>query len=271
MELGEIVFYAVMGLFLFYVIKKLYNPIFKGTKEEQEYKRKLKESLEDEFIIDPETGAKITLEQAESGHWIAHDNEFRTMSDSEIDKLYTDEQKKAELGINYLKKQKEYRKQKLRDEEIEILERTKILSKYDDWGYSDSFRLEYANGFVFVPAVKIVDKQPGYFDNSYIESQIMFWIRLKSDLGHYYLRKKSGVEKFLDLIKNDDDLKLKNYESFTFRKSNNLINTIKILNVFEGNEELEIEFMDNNIFVKNQKYVNLEDIQRIEGILKKIS
>ncbi len=49
------------------------------TAERKEYERKLKESLKDEFIYDPETGAKITLAEAESGHWIAHDNENRPM------------------------------------------------------------------------------------------------------------------------------------------------------------------------------------------------
>jgi hypothetical protein len=270
MEIGEIVFYIVIVLFGLYFLSKLYNLLTKGSKIDQEYDRKLKESLADEFIIDPETGAKLTLEQAESGHWIAHDNEFNTLPESDIEKLFTEEQKNAERGINYLKEKSDYRKQKLTENEIQILEKTKTLSKYDDWSYSDCFRLEYANGFVFLPAVKIIDKEPRYFDNSYHESQVMFWLKLNIDLGHYYLRGKSKVEKFFDLIKNDDDLKLKNYESFTFRKSTNLINIKRILKSFEGYEGLEIELMDSNLFVKSQKLANLEDIKRIEGLIKKV-
>ena len=53
--------------------------------------------------LDPETGAKLTLEQAESGHWINHDNEYKTTPESEIEKLYSEEAKNAERAINYLK------------------------------------------------------------------------------------------------------------------------------------------------------------------------
>ncbi len=270
MEFGEIIFYIVISLFGLYALSKLYNFFLKGSKADQEYERKLKESLADEYIIDPETGAKITLEQAESGHWVVHDNEFNTMPESDIDKLYTEEQKEAERAVNYLKENIEYRKYKLTEQELKILEKTKTLSKYDDWGYSDCFRLEFSNGFVFLPVVKIEDKEPGYFDTSYHESQIMFWLKLNYNFGHYYLREKSGVEKLFDLIKNDDDLKLKNYESFTFKKSADFINTIKILKEFEGSKGLEIEFMNDNLFVKNRKLANLEDIRRIEHVVKKV-
>lgn len=270
MEFGEIVFYVIIGLFALYFLSELYNLFTKGSKQEQEYNRKLKESLADEFIIDPETGAKLTLEQAESGHWIAHDNEFNTISESDIDKLFSEEQKNAKRGINYLKESSDYRKQKFTEQDIHILEKTKTLSKYDDWSFGNCFRLEYANGFVFLPAVKIIDNEPGYFDNSYHESQVMFWLKLNIDLCHYYLREKSKVEKFFDLLKNDDDLKLQNYESFTFRKSPNLINIIRILKSFEGNKGLEIEFMDSTLLIKSQKLANLEDIKRIENVIKNV-
>ncbi len=270
MEFGEIIFYIVISLFGLYFLSKLYNFFTKGTKAEQEYEKKLKESLADEYITDPETGAKLTLEQAESGHWIAHDNEFNTMPESDINKLFTEEQKNVERGVNYLKERTEYRKHKFTDQEVRILEKTKTLSKYDDWSYSDTFRFDYANGFVFLPAVKIIDKEPGYFDTTYHESQVMFWLKLNFDLGHYYLREKSNVEKFFDLIKSDDDLTLKNYESFTFKKSGNFINIIKILKGFEGSSGLEIEFMNDNLFVKSRKLANLEDIKRIERVIKNV-
>ena len=53
--------------------------------------------MEDEYIIDPETGAKLTLEEAESGHWIAHENEFRTIPDSELNNLPTEGKNKEKL------------------------------------------------------------------------------------------------------------------------------------------------------------------------------
>ena len=123
------------------------------TQEQKDYERKLKESLEDEFIIDPETGAKITLEEAESGHWISHDNEFRTIPESDLEKLLTDGQKQIEIAINYLRKSKYFKRTELTEEQLSLFDRTKILTKYDNWTFSHPFSFE--NGIVILPAPEI--------------------------------------------------------------------------------------------------------------------
>ncbi|MEZ4839446.1 hypothetical protein [Flavobacterium sp.] len=270
MKFGEIIFYLVVALISLYIVSKYIKLFFLPSESEIEYQRKLEESLKDEFIIDPETGAKLTLEQAQSGHWIAHDNEFKTVPENEIEKLLTEEQKSIEKSKNYFRESKEYRKHKLTEEEILTLEKTKILSKYDSWGYSDCFRLEFSEDLIFLPIVEIEDKTPTYYSNNYIETQIMYWLKFDFDMGHYYLREKLKIEKIFDLIKKDDDLQLKNYESFTIRKSNNIIKIIKILEKFETQERIEIEFMDNYLFVKNERLVTLEEIIRLESLIKSI-
>jgi len=244
--------------------------MMKGSKSEQEYQRKLKESLADEYIYDPETGTKLTLEEAESGHWIPHNNEFVTISESEIEKLPSKEERDAERTINYLKESKEYKKIKFTDYDLKLLEETKILSKYDDWSYSNSFQLEYGNGFILIPTVLYLDKEVEYFDNTYNESQIMFSVRLKNELGHYYLREKTSSEHFFDMIKNDDDLKLKNYESFTFKKSKNVIQIMKILEAFKETKGLEIEIKNNNLFFKSTKFINKDELLKLEIIAKNV-
>lgn len=270
MEFGEIVFYIVITLIALYLIIRFTEKfILPSTNKDKEYFQKLKESLKEEYII-TETGAKITLEEAESGHWIEHDNEYKVVTEEEIEKLKTEEEKIIERGLNYLKESKEYRKHNFSDKSIEILQNTEILSKYDDWGYSNCFSLEFANGFAFFPSVEYVDKTPGYFTNNYNESQIMFWVKLDFDLGHYYLREKSKTEKFFDLTKKNVDIKLKDYEIFTFRKTNNLIKLIKIIEKFENQKNIEIEFVDNNIFIKNLKLANLEEIKQIENLIKNV-
>jgi len=240
------------------------------TEEEKEYERKQKEFLDDGLLTDPETGAKITLEQAESGHWIQHDNEYSTVPESEIEKLYTEEQKNAERAVNYLKQSRVYKKYKFDDKEIDFLEKSNILSKYDNWSYSNSFKIENNKGFVFLPAIKYDDNGVGYFSNEYEESQLMFWIKLDNDFGHYYLREKENVEKFFDLIRKDDDLDLKNYEVFTVKKTMNIVPLINILKHFEKQKELEIEVIESNLLIKNTKYINLVDIQRIEEVIKNV-
>jgi len=271
MNLGEIIFYVVIGGLIIYGFYYLFARLLGPTKEQKEYDRKLKESLKDEYIIDPETGAKLTLEQAESGHWIGHDNEFLTTSETEINKLFTEEEKEVERTINELKHSTDYRKHLFNDADIEELEQTHMLSKYDSWSYSDCFSTTYMDGYVFIAAVELLGDNQAYFNDNFHGSQIMFWVKSPHDLGHYFLREKSTAEKFMDMIKKDDELTLTGYESFTYRKTVHMIQVIKILNKFKGEKGLEIEFKGHNILFKNLKLVNRKDLLRMENIARSLA
>lgn len=261
------IFDIIIAVLIFAVVVLLISlAINYRTKSEREYDEKLKKSLEDAYIIDPETGAKLTLEQAESGHWVAHDNEFRTLPKEEIDKLPTESEQIAEIALNYLRESKSYRKTELDEEEFSVIEKTKLLNSYDDWSYSDPYRFE--KGLLFLPAPEIHGYT--YYQSDYKESHVMFWIKIKSVAGHYVFREKSNSEKFLDLLRNDDEFKLNNYECFTFRKSRNIILLKSIIDVFKNEKDLEIELNDKNFFIKNTKLFNLADIRKIEKIINKI-
>jgi hypothetical protein len=75
--------------------------LFKKPKEEAEEEKRLKESLQDETIYVPEMGTRLTLEEAEGGHFIAHDNKFRKKTDAELEHNYSWEQAQAEKIRNY--------------------------------------------------------------------------------------------------------------------------------------------------------------------------
>lgn len=236
--------------------------MIKGQKSENETEERLRKSLEDEFIIDPETGIKITLEEAESGHWISHDNEYKTISESEIENLLSNDEKQVAIAINYLKESRYFTRTILTEKQFEILDKTEILSKYDNWTFSDSF--VFKNGILFFPAPKINGKT--FYQEDYCESQLMFWLKIKDCNGHYYLREKTYIENFLDKFRPDDDLHLKNYESFTYKKSYDLITIQNILKRFENQKGLEIEINDDNLFIKTLVLMNIEDIKRLEKI-----
>ncbi|MDO5979196.1 hypothetical protein [Flavivirga spongiicola] len=233
--------------------------MFSRTAEEREYDRKLKESLKDEYIIDPETGAKLTLEQAESGHWIAHDNEFKTIPKAELNKLPTEGAKQAEIALNYLRESKDYRKTRFSEEQHSVLEELKTFKNYDDWSYSDSYKFE--GGAVFLPSVEL------NLAGHYRESHLMFWVKIDSINGHYFFREKTSSEKIFDLIRNDDEIKSDRYECFTIKKSHSIIQINRILEAFEKEKGLEVEIENDNLFVKTLKLVSLEDINRVEKML----
>lgn len=253
----------IIGIFTMFFLWKVIT--FK-SKSEIEEENKLKESLADEFIYDPETGTKLTLEQAESGHWISHNNVNRIKDADEIEQFYYGNEREVEELKNYIKKTG-YTFKKLTDSQIETLTKTETLSKYHNWTYSNSFSKDNEKLFIFFPAVEIRGNrhQPDYH-----ESQIMFWIKDVQLSGHFYLREKTSFENLTDLFRNDDDIKLDNYESFTIKKSNNMLYIIRLINFFKNEKSLELEIYEDNLFIKTLRSPNMEDFLRIEKILKNV-
>ena len=239
----------------------MYYGFIHKSKSELDYDKKLKKSLEDEFIVDPETGARLTLEQAESGNWIAHDNEFRTLSDSELELLLSEEEKQAEQAKNYLRESRNYRVIQLSPDQEALLEQTKMLGKYNTWSYSDCYRIEFSKAILV--CVFIQDAHGGR------ESQIMVWVPLEGNHGHYYFREKSGTEKFFDLIRDDDEIKLEGYECFCFDRKKTNLALMRQLNKFQGQKGLEIEFKNDNLFFKTRRALELNDLYWLEEIIKK--
>lgn len=264
MDFGEIIFYIVAVILVLILITKMLSSLFSKTEEEKEYEKKLKESLADEFIYDPETGTRLTLEQAESGHWIENDNYNRIKSQEEIEKRYFGKEKEVEELINEMKKSR-YEFSILSESQLDFLENSKLLSKYDNWSYSHPFSFNDGKDFVFFPNVQYAGTR---HESPYQESQILFWIKDDKLSGHFYLREKSTIENLSDIFKSDDVIKIKNYETFAFKKSQNQIYVTKMLSIFEKERGLEIEIIDNNLLIKTLRLVNHEDFNRIEKIMK---
>jgi hypothetical protein len=71
------------------------------------------------------------------------------------------------------------------------------------------------------------------------------------------------------MIRNDDIIKLDNYESFGIRDSHNLIFINQLLSFFDKEERLEIEIIDSNLLVKTLNPVCRRDFERIQKQLEK--
>lgn len=241
--------------------------VFRKTKEEKEHEKRIAESLADELIYDPETGMRITLDQAESGYSVAHINPNRLKSKAEIDKYYLGEDKAIEELNNDLIR-KGYTAISLSDEQTDFLEKSHILSKYDDWFYSDAFTFNQGESFIFFPHVTYFGSEQHM---GYDETQIMFWIEHSKLSGHVYLRDKTSIEAWIDLISNDDEIKLNNYETFVHQRPTNIIQVLKVLKLFENETGLEIEINGNNLFIKTTKLANTTDFIKVEHLIKKVA
>ncbi|HYG52643.1 MAG TPA: hypothetical protein VD905_17155, partial [Flavobacteriales bacterium] len=77
---------GLMGIALVYFMYKTIINIGAERKKEKEYRAYLNKSMQEEYFIDPETGRKFTLEEAEAGVDFGVQNEVR--SDEEIEKQF---------------------------------------------------------------------------------------------------------------------------------------------------------------------------------------
>ena len=238
------------------------------TKEEKAYDAYLEKSLDEEFLIDPDTGAKITLEQAESGHWIDHSNEFQTMPEDEIQALFSEEDRVFQRGLNYLRASKEYLRSELSDEDIELLSSTHILGKYDDWTYSEAYDLQFGIGRLIITNVEI--HGDSYYEGHFSESQILFWLKIAETRGHIFIDENSQINQLVQkLIGNDFTIKA-DHKIQVFNQPSNMVELLRIIQAIDGMAGLELEIMNNHLFFKNLKYVNSADIERIEKFAKRI-
>ncbi len=242
----------------------LYLLLSYTPKSEKEQEERMKQSLADEFIIDPETGVKLTLEQAESGIWLSHDNQFREITEEEINKLPYEDEQIVVRALNHLRSNTNYLKlDYFENEDFDILESAITLSHYDDWTFSNLYSFEY--GFIFSPApetnVSHILTQP----------QLMLWLKIDTIKGHYYFREKTKAEAFFDKFRNDDELKFDNYECFTFKKSYQILQVKRIIDILVTFKGLEIELKDDNLFIKSLRLINKDDVIKFETILSRLN
>ena len=259
MTAGEIAFSIAIAGIAIALISKLFQP----SKEDLERERAMKERLSDPYLYDPETGAKITLEQAEAGTWIVNDNLQRIRSKNEIDSYFEGAEKVVEEIANVLKS-KGFKRTKINDNQIRTLEKSQVLSKYDDWSYTNAFEIN--NGLVILPQVNINYKGRGTIE--YHGYQTLFWMKINDINGHYFLREKETSEKVFDLIRSDDEFKFKDYEVFTISSSKNPIQTLRILTPLTSIKDIEIEVHNDNLFIKTtiepavQKFEELYEVAK---------
>ncbi|WP_028979966.1 hypothetical protein [Sporocytophaga myxococcoides] len=256
-----------ISIFLVFIVFIIVRGFMKNSKEAKEYHQHLEEGLKDEYITDPETGAKYTLEEVEAEQWVKLEPELISTAKTDINKLFNEEEIETEKALNHFRDNPQYRKVMLTEDQIKILGLTKILSKYKEWTYFSPFQIEYCSGILFFPTIT-VSSGPRSF--SYM-TQCMVWIKLDKSYGHYYLREKTTTERLLDLIREDDEIKLTNYESFTINKTESSSQLNKIIEKLEGIEGLEIELIENNLFIKNTMQIDINEVTKIEKIIKNVS
>jgi hypothetical protein len=249
-------------LLLIFIIYISYKFFTFQTKEQKKYEERMKNSLQEQYIIDPETGAKLTLEQAESGIW--DENQVEYFTETDYAKILVEEEKNVELAIDVYRKNNHYTKTKFDDSEIEFLENTLTLSKYDEWDYSNCLANENRTKIFFVPSVRIANL-------NYRESQTMYWVKIQNMNGHYHLYEVNKAEKILLNTTQRNSVFYNNYYCKTLRKSHHDTDLRNLLNKVTELKGFEFEIINDHLFIKSTRLVCKTDIDSAEKLINKVS
>lgn len=257
--------YLIAGAFILVIY--LFIKMFEDYKLEKSENEQINKRLNDEFIYEPETGVKLTLEQAESGHWISHNNVNRIKSEEEIKNNFFNE---TEIEYEYLKRylfMNNFVRFEMIDEDFEILSKTSILKKYDDWKFFESF----SNNKILVSILTVYYEAKHRQQSGFNQRQIILKYNDLKLSGHYYFRSKTISEVFTDkYIRNDDDIKLENFECFTLIKSSNVLYLNNLIKKIDFDYNIEIEILDGTLILKNINFSTTEEFIKLNSIFEKI-
>jgi len=259
MDFGEIVFYIVIALVIAHFNYKFF---FKMTEAEKEYEKKLKESLADEFLYDPKTGTKFSLEEANENITVLNDQKIK--SEEELNYYEGDERTIEEIS-NYLK-QSHYLLKPIEKKKLSKLNRTVILSQYSDWHYQNAFEFDNDN-LIFFPQVNL-NANTRYSFTGY---QIVFWVKVQNINGHYFFKPFEIHEKIINFFMKPSKIKTNNYAVFELKQSHNIYLLNSILNVFKDEKNIEIEIDNDNLFIKTNNQPSLVNFQRLLDQVKNSS
>jgi len=172
---------AVVAIVILY-LRKDYNA---------ENKEHLK-SLEDEYLYDPETGEKFTLEEVESkGFPTANPN--RIKSQEEIETYFTEEEMEIEFAKNYLRK-KGYKVLELEsEEEVSRFENINWWDNYEEV-YSDTIFKINDNCYLYF--VQVTYTSIGFKGSRNIlsEVQLLLWLRNPKTIQLDYLQTIKDID-----------------------------------------------------------------------------
>lgn len=235
----------------FYLIKSL----IKGDEPEITWK--------DDLLYDPETNTKITLEQAESGNWLARDEDpDRIVPDEEIEANYADTAKLPQRIKNYLIAEN-FLQQEFDDEFQQEIAGLVILAKYKSWSCEDLFVSDDGSG-IFDLVIETTSGRQAFTSRTVMGAKI-----LEGGFGHYIFAPKTLADRLYDFVEQQDVVNIPGYETHEVVRSHNIIGINRMLETFRKNEVLfEIELLDDILFFKFCRDQSLEDVRLAREILK---
>jgi hypothetical protein len=226
-------------------------------------RKAIQEKWKDDLIYDPSTGSKLTMEQAQSGLWLAkNEDENRIVDNDELEE-YAGIQKTLRLIMNLLVS-KGYKKAGFGEGENKMLKQLFSLDKYYEWSCEDVFKNRHGS-YLFVISVTYK-----YRRSKQSESQLMAWAKNPSCSGHYYFTEKTAGDYIYDFVEGQENIGIDGFETHIAKKSTSPMLLNRILEKLSKNIPVEIEVFDENIFLKTLRPMSLEDAELLENNLAQL-
>jgi hypothetical protein len=235
------IFIGLTTLFLIFIVICTFLGRCK-TKKEIEYDEKLKKSLKDEFIIDPETGKKLTLKEAETGIW---NIDKKNSQKSEIENIPFEKDKQIEIILQYFKENENYKNEELNFEQIVLLKKSNTLGKYKNCSFNYSFSFENGFAIIVVPIIR----NPIHFAPSsgrFLDEQLLFWFDIGKEGCDFYYN-GSNISVNIENCRNKEQIE-------------NLVSEIQKL------DKVTIEIYSGKLYIKTSKLATLDDVINFEKI-----
>ena len=259
MDGGQIIIIVSVVIISLLILKLAFG---KDDKEYTDYKEKLNKSLEDEYIIDPETGAKLTLEQAQSGHW--NPEEVPYFSEEDVAKHYSQDFQNMYATKYYLEQQEAYDTIELEDRFLEFISTKLIFAKYDTCSFAASFINKATQTKILFSWVEMLQ-------SNYSEIQLLFWIKISNFNGHYYLTEKTKSEQIAIKLANKNALFFNDYYCDILKTSFSNGYELGILEKCAAEKRIEVEILNDSLFIKTIDLASINDINRIEQLIASLT
>ena len=211
----EIFFTIIGALISSYFLKNIFVSNDGEYLKTKRNNKRLKKSIEQEFLYERNTRNKITIEQAISGNWENQEHDNIPIDEKDLKRYFSIEEEKFEKVLNYIKGQFEpYNR--LNTELNDFLKKTIFLIKYKDWHYSNLF-IKDNKQLIFI--IKTQGVRNKNLDGR--NTNLFFWINIKENLGHYILINSTFESKKINFIFNNEPFDIKNYNIVCKKESSN--------------------------------------------------
>ena len=220
------------------------------------------DDFEDDYILDKESGLLFTISEAESGNYDLEEVKSRKLIGDERYKYYIPDEVEL-LDMQDALESQGVQKIELTDDEIKKLASFTLAHYRTEDAFISVFQFPQNRFRLILPRFE----NDG--DNQYYP---LIWFMNPKLTGNYFFRPKTIGEQFTDKFRNDDEIRIENYECFVNSKAFDIQYLEEFARmVLEEGENRYIEVNDGDALIKVAHYYDNYSHEEILNLIAKFS